>query len=170
MHRPVALESIPTQGLDVVVQDWAMAACAEGLGGRATAVSGELHVVRLGRDVGVRGPVAGAAGVTCDRCGAEVDFRVETDVDCLYLAPRGEADALPESDYAELGEYDGVTLDLAHVVGESLALERPLRVLCGDVDPAADAACLARWRDRAGAAAPAGDPRFAVLKNVKPVQ
>lgn len=169
MVKPVALDAIPVPGLDFVVQGWAMGACAEGLGGAAASVSGNLHVSREGGDIGVRGPLSASADVTCDRCGQPARLQVETDVDCLYLAPRAEGTESPESDFAELGEYDGVTLDLAHVVRESLALERPMRVLCGDLDPAAEESCLARWRESAGAPERAADPRLAVLQHFKPV-
>lgn len=169
MVKPVTLDAIPVPGLDFVVQDWAREACAESLVGAAPAVSGELHVTRVGGDIGVRGPLSASADVTCDRCGLPFRFAVQTEVDCLYLAPRAEGAASPESEFADLGEYDGVTLDLAHVVRESLALERPMRVLCGDLDPAAEEACLARWRESAGAPERAADPRLAVLQNFKPV-
>lgn len=164
----VPLDSIPAQGLEVDVQGWALAACAVGLGGPAREASGHLAVNRQGRDIGVRGDVHGAADLVCDRCGAALSFAADAAVDCLYLAPRGEDEAPPETDYEDLGEYDGVALDLAHVVSESLALERPFRVLCGEVDPAEDAACLARFRAKAGTSEGTADLRFSVLKNFKP--
>ncbi|MFZ5475959.1 MAG: YceD family protein [Myxococcota bacterium] len=166
----VALEAIPPHGLVVPVQDWARAACAEGLGGPVRSVGGELRVTRVGRDVDVRGELHGAAQLRCDRCGELADLALDTEVSCLYLAPRGEDEPLPEDDAAELGEYDGVALDLAHVIAESFALERPPRVLCGDLDPGQDAACLARYKARSGAPPPEPDPRLSALKGFKPAR
>ncbi len=164
----VPLETVPPHGLTVKVESWANEQAAHGLGGTLESVGGTLYVKRVGGDLHVTGTVDGTAHVPCDRCSADVRMRVRADVDCLYAAPRGADQALPEDDYADIGDYDGVALDLAHVVGECLALERPARVLCGDDDPAADESCLARWRTIAGDTALRGDPRFDILSNDKP--
>jgi uncharacterized metal-binding protein YceD (DUF177 family) len=162
----VPLDSIPSHGLDVPVQVWAASRAAEALEGPLSSLGGSLHVVRVGGDIGVAGTVSAEADVPCDRCGAQARLSVTADVSCLYAAPRGVDEAEPETDYDEVGDYDGAALDLSHVVGESLALERPARVLCADMDPAADAACLARWRAAAGQGDPAPDPRLAALRNL----
>lgn len=182
----VPLESIPTHGLTVDIGDWARAACGEGLGGTTTRVGGRIEIVRTGRRIAVRGALEGAATVVCDRCGEPLPLVAAGEVDCLYL-PVDEIAAAPVDgeeleEAPEHGEYDGVALDLAHVVREFFALERPVRVLCADADPTADAACHARFRARAvtkpadGLVArpgddvgpPAPDPRLAALKGVKP--
>ncbi len=163
----VALDAIPTPGLDVVVGSWADAAAATALGGSLAGVSGRVHVERVGVDIGVTGRVEAAADVPCDRCGQTVRLSVASDVSCLHAAPRGVDESIPESAYAEVGEYDGVTLDLAHAVAESLLLERPARVLCADADLSQDEACLARWRSVAGGPERAADPRLAVLRSLK---
>lgn len=169
----VPLESIPTQGLTVDVGDWARAGCGEGLGGEVTAVGGRLVVTRSGRHIVVRGALSGAATTRCDRCGEPLHLSVSGDVDCVYvpvdeLAQREDEE--PPEDAPEQGEYDGVALDLAHVAREFFALERPARMLCADLDPAADAACLARFRARANLGPSEPDPRFAALKGVKPTR
>jgi uncharacterized metal-binding protein YceD (DUF177 family) len=172
----VALESIPAHGLSVVVQEWARVACGEGLGGTPTAVGGTLDVRRVGRHILVSGALDGAAIVPCDRCGEPLALTVAGEVACEYL-PVDEIAAAPvdsdepeDAEPGDQGEYDGVALDLVHVVREFFALERPARVLCADLDPAADAACLARFRARAGVSPPEPDPRLAVLKGVKPIR
>ncbi|MDP2317298.1 MAG: DUF177 domain-containing protein [Pseudomonadota bacterium] len=170
----VPLESIPTHGLTVQVQDWGRAACGEGLGGEAGAVSGHLVVTRQGRHILVSGTLEGSATVVCDRCAEPLRFTVAGEVDCVYI-PRDEVaaqpvDEEPPEEAREEGEYDGVELDLVHVVREFFALERPARILCGDLDPAADAACLERFRTRAALAPAPPDPRFSVLKGVKPTR
>ena len=169
----VTLESIPSHGLSVEVRSWALVACGEGLGGSARSVDGQLEVTRVGPDIRIEGEVRGAALVACDRCGELLDLEIATDVSCLYLAPRPADQEEPTSDTDEVGEYDGVSMDLAHVVRESLALERPLRLYCADLaDPPArdqvDTACLARFKARAGTPTPEIDPRLAALQGFKP--
>jgi uncharacterized metal-binding protein YceD (DUF177 family) len=163
----VPLDNVPAHGLTVQMGAWAQSAAAEALAGRDASVRGTLEVRRVARDLHVQGTLSGTAGVNCDRCGVEVPLTVTAVVDCLYAAPRSDDETLPEDAYAEIGDYDGATLDMAHVVGESLALERPARVRCADVDPTQDDACLARWRDAAGASASTPDPRLAALAGFK---
>lgn len=173
----VSLESIPTHGLNVDVSDWARAACGEGLGGAPSHVGGRLAIFRNARHIVVRGQIEGAATSACDRCGEALQLSVSGDVDCVYVpvdelaasTKDVDADDTPE-DAPEQGEYDGVALDLVHVAREFFALERPVRLLCADLDPAADAACLARFRAKANLGQPEPDPRFAVLKGVKPTR
>jgi len=135
-----------------------------------------LVLTRTGRNIVVRGTLDGAAETRCDRCGEPLALAVSGEVDCEYVpmdaltAAQAEADAPSPEDAPEQGEYDGVALDLVHVVRECFALERPVRMLCGDLDPAADADCLARFRARANLGTPEPDPRFAVLKGVKPTR
>lgn len=163
----VPLENVPAHGLVVPVGVWALARAEEALVGKHVQVEGELRIARVGRDLHVQGELRAAATVACDRCGADVALRTDAELDCLYAAPRADDEALPEEAYADIGEYDGAQLDLAHVVGESLALERPARVRCSDLDPAEDGACLARWRAAAGNPETAPDPRLAALAGVK---
>jgi uncharacterized metal-binding protein YceD (DUF177 family) len=169
----VPLEAVPSHGLDIVVDaDWARKACAEGLGGTTQSVGGRLQLDRHDRDISLEGPLSGRADVPCDRCGAPVRLDVKVDLRCLYLAPRPESEPEPEADYEELGDYDGVTFDVAEAVREAFVLERPARVLCADFAPAAeretaDAACLARFRAASGST-PSVDPRLAALQNFKP--
>lgn len=170
----ISLDSIPTHGLTVQVQDWARGGCGEGLGGASTAVGGQLVLTRTGRHIIVRGQLQGSANVACDRCGELLAFSIAGEADCAYL-PADEIVATPNEDDSpeeppDHGEYDGVALDLVHVVREFFALERPVRILCADTDPTADAGCLARFRVRADLAPPQPDPRFAVLKGVKPTR
>jgi uncharacterized metal-binding protein YceD (DUF177 family) len=141
------------------------------LSGVSSQVSGQLHLTRSGRRIVVRGHLSGTASLPCDRCGETLPLSVEGDIDCGYspvdaLAPPADDAA---GDLEDEGEYDGVALDLVHVVREFFALERPPRVLCGDLVPGADEACLQRFRARAHLGAPPPDPRLAALKGVKPV-
>src|SRR5436190_853289 len=163
----VPIESIPSHGLSVEVRDWAKVACGEALEGSTRFVDGQLEIVRVGPDVRATGELRGGVRVACDRCGEPLDFDVATTVSCRYLAPRGIDEQEPEaSDSEDFGEYDGVALDLTHVVRESFSLERPVRFLCADFAPPdqadkVDAACLARFHARAQLPPPEPDPRLA---------
>lgn len=176
----VPLESVPTQGLQSAVGDWALAAVAEGLDGDGPRVGGTLSVRRAGRHLVVVGTLDGAATVACDRCGEPVVLALSGAVSCLY----SPVDALPEAGEDEdrsgpvipeevpfavedVGEYDGVSLDLRDVVREFFAVERPARFVCADVDPLADAACGERWRARAGNPDLSDASPFSALKVLK---
>lgn len=176
----VTLESLPTHGLEVEVADWARGAAAEGLGGELDALAGHLSVRRAGRHLLVHGELSGSARVPCDRCGAPVALAVAGELSCVYSpvdalpAPEAEDEpdgpALPEGlpfAVRDVGEYDGASLDLRDVVREHFTVERPAVVRCGDVDPAADAACHARWRALAGAPDPTESSPFSALKALK---
>ena len=176
----VPLESIPTHGLDTPVGDWARAAAAEAFEGEMVRLAGELSVTRVGRHVAVQGAIEGAARVACDRCGEPVELALGGPISCLY----SPVDAVPVLDEDEdragpalpdglpfavtdVGEYDGVAIDLRDVVREYFAVERPARFRCSDADPSADEACTARWRARAGAPDPAAASPFAALHVLK---
>ncbi len=163
----VPLENVPPHGMTVNVGAWAQAAAAEALGGTDVSASGTLEVRRTGRDLHVTGTLHGSARGACDRCVAPVPLVVAVTVDCLYAAPRKDDETIPDDAYAEIGDYDGATLDMAHVVRETLALERPARLRCADVDPDQDAACHERWRAAAGNPDPNPDPRLAALAGFK---
>lgn len=176
----VRLDAIPPQGLLVSVGEWAAASAAEVLEGPVRVIEGELRVVRSGPHLLCAGRVEATAEVRCDRCGEPLPLRVAGRFSCLYSPVDGlpEVDehgdvnlALPEDwtdGVDEVSEYDGESIDLAHVVAEFLAVERPSRVLCADLDPAADAACAQRWRTGAGDLGPLAPGAFATLKNWKP--
>ncbi len=169
----IQLDAIPSQGLTVALGDWARVACGEGLGGAASALSGQLELRRIGRHIAVSGSLSGAADGRCDRCGEPLSLSAAGEIHCSYVPADEVAAPAADEDTGEVpehGEYDGVSLDLLHVVREFFALERPPRMLCADGDPAADAACLARFRTRAGLGEPEPDPRFAALKGVKPTR
>lgn len=177
----VALEDIPNQGLDVPLGPWARSACAEGLEGSDAEVAGRLRVSRHEVHILVRGPIHGEAVVRCDRCGAEVRFGIDVELVCLYSPidavpvreEEEEEPPLPEGlpvSACELGEYDGARLDLAEVVRETCVVERPARILCGEVfGPEADAACRTRWVESTRSSpGDEVDPRLAVLSTFRP--
>lgn len=165
----VALADIPAPGLDIALGPWAAAACASGLGGEVKAFDGALTLTRHGVHIAARGELHVVGEAPCDRCGDAVLVNLGGDVSIVFspLASLPEStddeDGLPEPPVDvgfavdDVGEYDGVTLDLVAVVREWAMVERPTRLTCGQLDQAGDEACQARFRDRAGdLAAPAG--------------
>lgn len=178
----VALDDIPTRGLDVVIGPWAVRACASGLEGEDAQCEGHLRVTRHDRHILVEGEVSGSAVVRCDRCTAPQRFALSAPIVCLYspidaIPERNEDDEgdpqLPEGlpvSSCELAEYDGVRLDLAEVVRETFVVERPARLRCADIlGDEADAACQARWNQISNQTPMAEvDPRLAALSNFRP--
>ena len=178
----VPLADIPSRGMQVPLGGWASAAAAEGLEGEVKAFEGEFTVTRHGVHIAVVGELHLVGEVPCDRCGAPLVVSLGGDVSVLY----SPVSALPETvedvdtlplppvdpgfPVEDVGEYDGVSLDLAGVIREWATVERPHRLLCGEVDEAEDAACLVRFRALSGTSgAPALDPRFSILSTLKPV-
>ncbi len=179
----VPLDAIPSAGLEVPLGPWARAATEQAFG--AENVTGHLHVVRHGVHLVVRGQIALTIQVPCDRCTAQIPLTLQPVVSCVYspmdaVPERGEDDgadgpALPEGVEAvvDASEYDGVALNLADVVVESLQVEIPPRWLCADAhgdDPGADAACSERFRALSSAVAgkPGDLSPFATLAGWKP--
>lgn len=176
----VPLESIPTHGLSVDVGAWAHPAVAEALGGPVRSCAGDLELRRTGPHIVVRGHLDASAEIVCDRCSEPLILAIGGEVVCLY-SPITALPAVDDDDdrsgpvlpsglpfpVEDVGEYDGIALDLRFVVGEYFAVERPLRVRCGDLDPAQETACLAR-----SALTPEEDEKpspFAALKLLKPL-
>ena len=160
----VPLDSVPGPGLEVPLGAWAGAATLEAFG--SDDVKGHLRVERHGKHMVVRGNLALNAQIPCDRCTQMVPIALAPVVACVYSAidavpERGEDDlaggpVLPEEiegPVVDASEYDGVALNLADVVVESLQVEWPPRWICEDAfpdDPTADAQCAERFAALAG--------------------
>lgn len=180
----VSIDSIPSHGLSVTVGPWAEPSVAEALGGPVLACTGGLTLLRKGLHIIVQGDLSARAEVACDRCGEAITLPVAGPVSCVY----SPATALPEPEedddrhgpafpsglpvaVTDVSEYTGDSLDLRDVVAEFFAVERPMRVVCGEVDPSLEAECSARWNLRAPPDSeplePAPSP-FSILKQFKP--
>jgi uncharacterized protein len=90
-------------------------------------VAGRLQATE-GDDFLWRGAIHATARLACRRCLAEVEYRLDRDVDVLLTSDPDAADdpsvyALPEA---------AMQVDLAGVVREELVLEVPAFVLCRD--------------------------------------
>lgn len=178
----VPVDAVPNAGLDVPVGAWAQAAVAEAFG--PSTVSGALRVVRKGPHLVVTGALSLACSVPCDRCRKSIPLALAPELACVYspitaVPERSEADdasgpAFPEDlpvEVQDAGEYDGVALDLAAVVVESLEVERPARWRCVDAfpdDPQSDTECQARWVAASGVPDVASPSPFAALAGWSP--
>lgn len=175
----LALADVPSHGLSVPLGAWARPAAAEGVGGQVNAFEGNVTITRHAEHLAVRGEVHLVGEVPCDRCGEPLLISLGGDISVLYspisAIPEVEADGdgSPRSPIEldepveDLGEYDGVSLNLAEVVREWATVERPVRLLCGEREAADDDACRARFRARAHLSdGPVVDPRFAVLTSL----
>ena len=180
----VPLAAITPTGHHAHVGEVLRPAAEEGMGGPVSRLDGHVELQRRGVHVLARGNVDATGEVACDRCGAPLTLRVAGEFACVYsplesLRERGENEDIeggPEvpdpfaGEADEVSEYTGDTIDLAQVVREFVALERPARVFCADVAPpaeaaAADAACHARIADVAPADVPLSTSPFAALKD-----
>lgn len=176
----VALADIPNRGMSVPLGPWARAAAAEGIAGDVGAMEGSLELTRHDAHVVVRGELHLVGEVACDRCRDPILVSLGGDVSVLY----SPVNTLPETVEDELGlpkppvdvgfavedvgEFDGLALNLADVVREWATIERPTRLMCGDFVEDADPACQARYQALSGSpATPSGDARFAILSAFK---
>ncbi len=177
----VPLDAVPTAGLEVPLGPWAAAATEQAFG--SPRVTGHLRVERHGVHLVVRGELAITMQVPCDRCMASISLSLAPTVACVYspidaVPERTEDDdaagpALPESieEVVDASEYDGVALNLADVVVESLQVEAPPRWVCADASPdnaGEDAACAERFRALGAAALDGSLSPFGALAGWKP--
>ena len=144
-------------------------------------MDGNLELSRHDAHVLVRGELHLVGEVACDRCRDPILVSLGGDVSIVYspvnTLPETVEDelGLPKSPVdvgfavEDVGEFDGVALNLADVVREWATIERPTRLMCGDMAEQADPACMARYQALSGTSAfPSGDLRFAILSAFKP--
>jgi len=97
------------------------------------AIDGTVRLEKHGRDVLVRGHLAGRLDLACSRCLEEFSFPVQADFD-LLLAPEkepmsGEDEELTAADL-DLDFYTGEVVDLESIIREQIILTLPLKPLC----------------------------------------
>jgi len=99
------------------------------------AIDGTVHLEKHGRDVLVRGHLAGCLELACSRCLEGFSFPVQGDFD-LLLAPgsdtmSGEEEELSAADL-DLDFYTGKVIDLENIIREQIILTMPLKPLCSE--------------------------------------
>jgi uncharacterized metal-binding protein YceD (DUF177 family) len=152
---------IPPHGVKVradLAKSWAADAAQVTLGAPPLLLSLDLLVMRTGRyRAEVTGRLSASAPSTCNRCLCAVQVAMGGDVSLLYTTPdtagTADIDAITNGDddaRLDVGWFDGVTLDMGHVVTEQLALWEPPRIICDDaaVTRKEDGACKPITYDR----------------------
>ncbi|MBW1991706.1 MAG: DUF177 domain-containing protein [Deltaproteobacteria bacterium] len=98
------------------------------------AISGTVHMERHGREIFLHGHLEGTLALSCSRCLAAYDARVETDFD-LLLEP-GPEPVVPEEELTaeelDLDFYQGDVVDLEKYLREQILLMMPLKPLCAE--------------------------------------
>ena len=151
-----------------------------GLSGDVKAFTGNLTVTRHGVHLALQGELHAVGEVACARCGSPLIVSIGGDIACIYSPlstlpeTKEDEDGLPKPpiqvDFkvTDVGEYDGISFDVALALTEWATVETPARLRCGDIDSADDAACSERFRAAAKSTqAPTVDPRFAILQSLK---
>jgi uncharacterized protein len=138
-------------------------------GGEPVRVSG--HADREARGLRVRGRLETRLTLTCSRCLEPFSFPVGSRFDVTYSTE------VPVEDEVELGGRDltvvhleGDTVDLAEMAREQVLLEVPMAPVCRPDCRGLCPRCGANLNQGAcGCAESAADPRFAVLRKLKPM-
>jgi DUF177 domain-containing protein len=128
-----------------------------------------VQYYRAGRELFFHGHISGGVVGHCGRCLEEYRFDFGKDFS-LVLVPKE-----PVADDAELGDddldlsfYEGDEVDLSPLVREQIILALPTRPLCQEDCKGLCPRCgVDRNLERCDCAGADGDPRFAVLRNLK---
>jgi uncharacterized protein len=128
-----------------------------------------VEYYRAGQELFFHGHITGSVVGQCARCLEEYDFVLEKDFS-IVLAPKRELTAEVElaDEDLDLSFYEGEEIDLSPLVQEQIILALPTRPLCRDSCRGLCSQCGANLNVQTCACIPAtGDPRFAVLRNLK---
>lgn len=137
-----------------------MARLREAVVSVGSAVSVDLLLAHARSGCRMEGKIACTLGLRCVRCLGEVRVRVEPDVRLMLgSAPEGSTE-VPEG--YDLYEYEGFSLELAHLVEDELLLALPLVPRHVDIS-LCDPGMVAWLGSKERASGPARNP-FAVLK------
>jgi uncharacterized protein len=128
-----------------------------------------IHYYRAGQELFFQGHISGSVVGHCARCLEEYTFEIDKDFH-IVLVPK-----LPLADDVELGDddldlsfYEGATVELSPLILEQIILALPTRPLCRESCKGLCPTCGVNLNaERCDCAAPAGDPRLAVLRNLK---
>lgn len=134
------------------------------------AVGVRLEYYRAGQELFFQGHISGNVVGHCGRCLEDYAFPLEADFN-VVLVPKTD-DASPEAelsdDELDLSVYEGTEIDLAPLLREQVILALPTRPLCDEGCKGLCASCGANLNiERCRCAVAVGDPRLAVLRNIK---
>ena len=134
------------------------------------AVAVRLEYYRAGHELFFQGHISSNVVGHCGRCLEEYAFPLETDFN-VVLVPKAETPA-PEAelsdDELDLSVYEGDEIDLAPLLREQIILALPTRPLCNEGCKGLCPGCGVNLNvEHCRCAAAVGDPRLAVLRNIK---
>ena len=155
----------PTESLSTVLQHGDV--CDYEMNGPAAV---HLEYYRAGRELFFQGDVRGVALGHCGRCLETYPCPYDTHFAVMLVPKAGGAVGEVELDRDELdvSTYEGDLVDLTPLVQEQIILALPTRPLCGEACKGLCPTCgINRNADTCHCAAPAADPRLAVLRQLK---
>ena len=134
------------------------------------AVSVRLDYYRAGQELFFQGRISGNVIGHCGRCLEEYTFPLDADFN-VVLVPKTD-EVAPEAelsdDELDLSVYEGDVIDLAPLLREQVILALPTRPLCDDRCKGLCSSCGVNLNlESCRCAAAMGDPRLAVLRNIK---
>jgi uncharacterized protein len=128
-----------------------------------------VNYYRAGQEIFFQGHISGGVIGHCARCLEEYPFRLDKDF-FLMLVPRAELPPEVEltDEEPDLSFYEGDHIDLSPLVREQIILALPTRPLCREDCKGLCSSCGVNLNVQACTCATRiGDPRLAVLRNLK---
>ena len=135
-----------------------------------SAVTVRLDYYRAGEDLFFEGQISGTVIGHCGRCLAEYPFTLRSDCH-VVLVPKSADDA-PDAELTDeqldLSVYEGAELDLSPLLREQIILALPTRPLCDESCKGLCPSCGGNLNvETCRCPASPGDPRLAVLRNIR---
>ncbi|WP_428565859.1 MAG: YceD family protein [Solidesulfovibrio sp. DCME] len=131
-----------------------------------TGLAATFSVLPQTRGALVRGKLAGTVVVPCDRCAEDVRLTLDEDFELFEEAPLEGEEALEPGLLRRRGKV--LELDVGSLLWEQYLLALPVKPLCDENCRGLCPRCGAPLREGpCGCAEADGDPRLAVLKNLK---
>ena len=139
--------------------------------GRAEVVEEHHGKHKIIKDIRLRGRLQAGLELQCARCLEPVPQEISRDFELLYR-PRGAdagRDELSVTDAeAEIGYYEGEGILLEDVLHEQVLLALPLKITCRDDCKGLCPHCGKNLnQEQCSCAAPAEDPRWAALREIR---
>lgn len=129
-------------------------------------LAASFSVTPQGRGMRIRGRLDGAVVTPCDRCAEDARVTVDSDFELFEELPVEGEQTLEPGLLRRRGKV--LELDVASLLWEQFLLALPVKPLCNENCPGLCPRCGKPLREGpCGCAADEGDPRLAVLKNLK---
>ena len=126
----------------------------------------DVKLYRSGDELFFAGQFAAVVCGQCVRCLELYEFRLVTPFAFVLVPRHGAADR--DDDEIDLGYYDGEEIDLSPHLRERVLVSLPTRPLCTEDCRGLCPKCGAnRNREQCGCEENAGDPRLAVLRDLR---